>query len=61
MRVVIENACNACWKKDKTARQGVACLPLDGKEWWLCREHEVALAQQMIGLLGDPTGESEDA
>ena len=29
-------------------------LTLDGKTWFLCDEHEKGLAQQLVGLLGDP-------
>jgi hypothetical protein len=60
-KVVIEldTACDPCWKKSKTPRESIMEFTLDGKTWFLCEEHEKALAQQFVGLLGDPTEESE--
>lgn len=52
-RIVID-ACAACHKKDGTVRASDVELTLDGKSWYLCDEHEKALAQQFVGLLGDP-------
>jgi len=53
-RVVIDDACDACWKKG-VARTSDVSFTLDERTWYLCREHEKAFAQQMITLLGDPT------
>jgi hypothetical protein len=60
-RVVIEleDACDACWTKDKTPKESDVEITLDGKTWFLCREHEQKFAQQFIGLMGDPNEESE--
>lgn len=55
----IDDGCDACWKKDQTPRESVVEFTLDGKTWFLCDEHERKFAQQMIGLLGDPS-EGED-
>lgn len=52
-KLVIE-ACAACHKKDRTVRASTVELTLDGKTWFLCDEHETALADQFVGLLGEP-------
>jgi hypothetical protein len=52
--ITMNDACDACWKRDKTPRRCVMELTLDGKTWFLCDEHEKGLAQQLVGLLGDP-------
>lgn len=51
---VIENACDACYKKDGSATESVVDLILAGRTWYLCAEHEEKLAQQMTGVLGEP-------
>jgi hypothetical protein len=55
-RVVIEldDACDACWKRDKTPRESVMEITLDGKTWFLCQEHEKKFANQFVGIMGDP-------
>lgn len=54
-RVVIEldNGCDPCWKK-RVARESVTEIVLDGKTWFICEEHERALAREFVNLLGDP-------
>lgn len=55
----VDDGCDACWKKDETARQSVVEFTLDGRTWYLCEEHEHKLAGEMVGLLGEGTKESE--
>jgi hypothetical protein len=50
----IDDGCDACWKKDETARQSVMELTLNGKTWFLCEEHEKKWADQFTQILGDP-------
>jgi hypothetical protein len=50
----IDDGCDACWKKDETARQSVMELTLDGKTWFLCEEHEKKWADKFTEILGDP-------
>jgi hypothetical protein len=50
----VDDGCDACWKKDGTARQSVMELTLDGKTWFLCEEHEKKWADQFTQILGDP-------
>lgn len=58
--ITIDDACDACWTKDKTATESDVEFTLAGKTWFLCEEHEKALSQQMTELLGDPMeGESK--
>lgn len=59
-KVVLDDACDACWKKDKTARASVMELTLKGKTWFLCGEHEDRLSVHLTETLGEPeTEESE--
>lgn len=51
---VIENACDGCYRKDGSATDSVVEFTLASKTWFLCKEHEDKLAQQMISVLGDP-------
>lgn len=60
VQITIDDACDACWTKDKTPRESVVEFTLDGRTWFLCAEHERKLAQQMTGVLGDPTENGED-
>jgi len=57
-RVVIDDACDACWRSSKTARVSDIEFTLDGKTWFLCAEHERKLAQELSKTLGD-TSEGE--
>lgn len=59
MPKVTIDACAACHKKDGTVRASTVEFALDGKVWFLCDEHETALAQQFVSLLGEPC-ETED-
>lgn len=53
--ITIDDACDPCWNKGETARESVVEITLDGKTWFFCEEHEKGLAEQLVGLLGDPT------
>jgi hypothetical protein len=50
----IDDGCDACWKKDETARQSVVEITLKGKTWFLCEEHEDKFAAQFVSIMGDP-------
>ncbi|MET9816861.1 hypothetical protein [Streptomyces sp. NPDC006355] len=52
----IDDGCDACWKKDETARQSVVEITLKGKTWFLCEEHEDKFAAQFVSIMGDPEG-----
>lgn len=60
VQITIDDACDACWAANKTPRESDVEFTLDGKTWFLCGEHEIKLAQQMIGVLGDPAEVGED-
>jgi hypothetical protein len=51
---IIENACDACYKKDGSATDSVMELTLAGKTWFLCAVHEQMWADQFTQILGDP-------
>lgn len=57
---VIEDACDACWKKDETIRESVVEFTLAGKTWLLCEDHEQKWADQFTEILGDPSVENGD-
>ena len=52
---VIEDACDACFKKDGSATDCAMELTLAGKTWFLCAEHELMWADKFTQILGDPT------
>lgn len=56
--ITIDDGCDACWKKDKTARKCVMEVTLAGKTWLLCEEHENKFAAQFVSIMGEP-GEGE--
>lgn len=53
VRIEIDNGCDGCWQKDKTATEGVTLISLAGKTWYLCEEHEAKLAGQLKQALGE--------
>jgi len=54
VETVIDDACDACYAKDETARESVMEITLDGKTWYLCEEHEKKFAAQFVSIMGDP-------
>lgn len=64
VKVVVEkevevDGCDACYRKDGTARESVIGLTLAGKTWFLCEEHETKWADKFTKILGEP-GEGEE-
>ncbi|MEU0159032.1 hypothetical protein ABZ154_09370 [Streptomyces sp. NPDC006261] len=52
--ITIDDACDPCWTKSKTATESIMDIELDGKTWFFCAEHEKALARELVKMLGDP-------
>lgn len=59
VQITMDDACDACWQRDKTPRASIMDLTLNGKTWYLCEEHETKLAGQLTEVLGEP-GEDEN-
>ncbi|MFD5069130.1 hypothetical protein ACFWNC_14530 [Streptomyces sp. NPDC058369] len=53
VQITIDNGCDGCFKKDKTAREGVTQITLAGRTWYLCEEHETKFAAQFTELMGE--------
>ncbi|MFE8916888.1 hypothetical protein [Streptomyces globisporus] len=51
--ITIDDACDACWAKDKTARQSTMEITLMGRTWLLCDEHEAKFAAMFTELMGE--------
>lgn len=51
--ITIDDACDACWAKDKTARKSTMEITLCGKTWLLCDEHEEKFAAHCTALMGE--------
>ena len=58
VQITIDDACDPCWTK-RIPRESTASIRLDGKTWYLCEEHEKALAGLLAQQLGDPTEGSD--
>lgn len=57
VQITISDGCDGCWKKDKTATESDMEFTLAGRTWFLCKEHEAKLAEQLADVLGE--GESK--
>lgn len=57
VQITISDGCDGCWKKDKTATESDMEFTLAGRTWFLCKEHETKLAEQLADVLGE--GESK--
>lgn len=51
--ITIDDACDACWAKDKTARKSTMEITLMGRTWLLCDEHEAKFAAMFTELMGE--------
>lgn len=49
----MDDACDACWAKSKTARKSTMEITLMGRTWLLCDEHEEKFAAQFTELMGE--------